>query len=79
MRTGLITFCVFALALLHQDFWNWDNANLVFGFLPVGLAYHIGYSIVVAIFWGCVIHFAWPKHIEEWADETDDDAPAGHS
>ena len=40
----LIVFVV--LAILHQDFWNWDNKNLVFGFMPVGLAYHALYSLV---------------------------------
>ncbi len=31
------------LAVLHQDFWWWDDGHtLVFGFMPVGLAYHAG-------------------------------------
>jgi hypothetical protein len=59
------------LAVLHQDVWNWDNANLVFGFLPVGLAYHAAYSIVAAIFWTLVMKIAWPTRLEEWADEPD--------
>ena len=33
------------LVVLHQDFWFWDDATLVFGFLPVGLAYHAGFSV----------------------------------
>ena len=67
---AVIVFVV--LAILHQDAWNWDNANLVFGFIPVGLAYHAGYSIVAATFWALVIRFAWPSHLEEWADGADD-------
>ena len=59
------------LAILHQDAWNWDNSNLVLGFLPVGLAYHAGYSIVAATFWAIVIKLAWPHHLEEWADGGD--------
>ncbi len=71
----LIAIVVFiVLAILHQDVWNWDNADLVFGFMPIGLAYHAGYSIVAATFWAIVMKFAWPTPLEEWADETDDAA-----
>jgi hypothetical protein len=71
----LIAIVVFiVLAILHQDVWNWDNADLVFGFMPIGLAYHAGYSIVAASFWAIVMKFAWPTRLEEWADETDDAA-----
>ena len=31
------------LAVLHQDGWNWDDGDLVFGIMPVGLAYHAAY------------------------------------
>ncbi|MES2923862.1 MAG: hypothetical protein V4819_20070 [Verrucomicrobiota bacterium] len=61
-----------ALFLLHHDFWNWSNGNLVFGFIPVGLAYHAGYSIVVSIFWVFVVRYAWPHSIEKWGDEPHD-------
>ena len=65
----VIVFIV--LAVLHQDFWNWDNANLVFGFMPVGLAYHAAYSLVAAAFWAVVIKLGWPTKLEEWADGSD--------
>lgn len=65
----LIVFIV--LGVLHQDVWNWDNANLVFGFMPVGLAYHAVYSLVAAMFWAVVMKFAWPHKLEEWADGGD--------
>jgi hypothetical protein len=29
------------LGLAHQDLWFWRDSTLVFGFLPVGLAYHV--------------------------------------
>jgi hypothetical protein len=66
-RVCLLIFVV--LAILHQDFWNWDNKGLVFGFMPVGLAYHALYSVLAAVFWLCVSRFAWPVDIERWADE----------
>lgn len=62
----------FLLAILHQDFWNWDNASLVFGFMPVGLAYHVGYTLVAVAFWSLVMKLAWPNKLEEWADGGDD-------
>lgn len=65
----VIVFIV--LAVLHQDSWNWDNASLVFGFMPVGLAYHAAYSVVAAAFWAVVMRFAWPDKLEEWADQHD--------
>ena len=71
MKKAAVPIVFLILMVLHQDFWNWDNSNLVFGIMPVGLAYHAAYSIVVAIFWALVIRFAWPKDIEEWANGKD--------
>ena len=58
---------VLLLAVLHQDFWNWDNGRLLLGFLPVGLAYHVGFSLAAASFWAYVVVKHWPSHLEEWA------------
>ena len=73
MKTpSIIALGVFiALFVLHQDVWNWDNAKLVFGFLPVGLAYHAAYSVIAAAFWAIVMKIAWPTKLEQWADESD--------
>lgn len=60
------------LGVLHQDFWNWSNSNLVLGFMPVGLAYHACYSLAAAGLWGFAIKFAWPSKIVAWADEEED-------
>ena len=68
---------LFLLLVLHQDFWLWDDARLVFGFMPAGLAYHAAYSLVAALCWAWVIKVAWPRHLEAWADEPDD--PGGGS
>ena len=63
----LIWIAVIALIVLHQDFWFWDTYEpLVFGFLPIGLAYHVGLSIAAAIVWFFATKFCWPV----------DDAPA---
>jgi len=65
-------FVFVALFILHHDFWNWDDPSMVFGFIPIGLAYHAGYSIIVGLFWHLVSRFAWPHALEKWADEKDD-------
>lgn len=59
---------VVALAVLHWDFWFWDSSTLVLGFLPIGLAYHALFSIACAVTWYLVSRFAWPEHLERWAD-----------
>lgn len=70
-KSHIIVIAFIILAVLHQDFWNWDDSNLVLGFMPVGLAYHAAYSLVAVVFWTLVIKFAWPSQLEEWADGKD--------
>lgn len=65
---------VVLLAILHQDFWFWDNHFLVLGFLPVGLFYHAVFSIAAGLLWAAAVKWAWPTHIEEWADEFEEQA-----
>jgi len=65
----LLTTVVIVVLLLHQDFWLWTNKTLVFGFLPIGLAYHALYSLVAAFTMWLLVRFAWPKEIEA-ADEA---------
>ena len=66
----IIPAAIVLLAVLHQDFWFWDDRTLVFGFLPMGLAYHALYSIAAAALWFAAIRLAWPVHIEQWADDV---------
>ena len=65
--------CAWGLVLLvtalHFDFWNWDSTAVVFGFLPLGLAYQAGVSIAAALAWGLVMTFDWPTGIETWAEQ----------
>ena len=60
------------LAIIHQDFWWWDNKSLVFGFMPLGLFYHALFSCMAAGVWAMAIKWAWPSDIEEWADSADE-------
>ena len=60
-----LTLLILLVYIIHQDFWNWNKAEpLVLGFLPIGLAYHAGYSIVAAILMAVLVKVAWPKHLE---------------
>ncbi len=53
------------LYALHQDFWFWRSAHpLVFGFLPVGLAYHAGFTLAAAALIALLVRVAWPSHLE---------------
>jgi hypothetical protein len=73
MKAGkafLLTVLILAIYLLHQDFWNWKKTEpLVLGFLPIGLAYHAGYSILAAILMAVLVKVAWPKHLENSQSE----------
>jgi hypothetical protein len=75
LKSLLLTLLVLAVYVLHQDFWNWKTAEpLVLGFLPIGLAYHAGYSILAAITMALLVKFAWPKHLEN-IEPTSKDRP----
>ena len=64
-RAWLLALPVIALYALHQDIWNWRRVDpLVFGFLPVGLAYHAAYSIATAMLMWSLVRFAWPRDLE---------------
>lgn len=61
----LVPLLVLALLILHQDFWWWDEIEpLVFGFVPIGLAYHIGVSIAAALVWALAVHYCWPADVD---------------
>jgi len=64
---NVVIGAVIVLAILHQDFWLWHDDTLVFGFLPIGLAYHALFSILAACVWALAVIFAWPKELEEEA------------
>jgi hypothetical protein len=66
---NVIIFAAILLAILHQDFWWWDDRTLFFGFLPIGLGYHALYSCMAAGLWLAAVKFAWPSEIEAFAEE----------
>jgi len=69
---GLVLF----LAIIHQDFWFWDDPTLLFGFMPISLAYHAGISIAAAITWYMATIYCWPVDIDEAAPSESEGAQA---
>jgi hypothetical protein len=66
MKKLLLLLLILAVYVAHQDIWNWSKSDpLVFGFLPIGLAYQAAYSIVASAMMAVLVAFAWPKHLEE--------------
>jgi hypothetical protein len=65
-KTTLLALAIATLYALHQDIWFWRTAQpLVFGFLPIGLAYHAAYCVVAAALMWILTRVAWPSHLEE--------------
>jgi len=68
----VVWFMVFALMVLHQDLWNWDNGTLVWGFMPITLLYQIGISVGASFVWFLATIFCWPDElIEEVQQEVE--------
>jgi hypothetical protein len=64
--TLLLVFATAALYALHQDVWFWRSATpLVFGFLPIGLAYHAAYCAAAAVLLWTLTKVAWPSHLDD--------------
>lgn len=44
------------LFVMHNDFWLWDNAQIVLG-IPVGLLYHIVYCFIATILMAIIVKY----------------------
>ena len=56
---------IVVLAIFHQDFWWWDRLEpLVFGFIPISLAYQAGVSVAAAVLWAMAVKYCWPKEAD---------------
>lgn len=76
MNKRTVYALIILLGLLHQDFWFWDDPTLVFGFIPIGLAYHALYSLAAGLAWYLAFTYAWPTEVEEFArGEKGDGSP----
>jgi hypothetical protein len=71
-RSILLVLAVLALYGAHQDFWFRDLARpLVFGFLPIGLVYHVVLCLAITGLMWVLVRYAWPVELERTvADRT---------
>jgi hypothetical protein len=68
MTRTVLYLLLLILFVVHQDFWFWDDPTLLFGFLPVGLAYHAAYCAIASLLWYLVVTRVWPHEAEIFAD-----------
>jgi hypothetical protein len=71
MKRILLVLAVIVLYVLHQDFWYWRSARLVFGFIPIGLFYQGCFSVAAAFLMWLLVKFAWPHHLEEEIEQQE--------
>lgn len=57
------------LLVFHQDYWQWRDTTLDFGFMPRTLTYHVGISIAAAIVWTLATKYCWPEELEDAKQE----------
>jgi hypothetical protein len=68
-KSAFLILLVAIFFVAHQDIWFWRAAKpLLFGFLPVGLAYHAFYTLAVCALMLLVCRWAWPAHLDH--DQT---------
>ncbi len=71
MRPLVAAILVATLYVLHQDFWFWRTARpLVFGVLPIGLLYHVAYTLATAALMWLLVGRLWPAHLESTQTST---------
>jgi hypothetical protein len=63
----IVAALVVLLLILHQDNWFWTDDTLVFGFMPIGLFWHVCISIGASLTWALASKIAWPIDEDEEA------------
>ncbi len=56
----IIAGLVLLLLILHQDTWFWTDDTLIFGFMPIGMFWHVCISIAASLTWALATKIAWP-------------------
>lgn len=64
------------LAVIHQDVWFWDDATLIFGFVPIGLLFHLAISIAAGVTWWMATRYCWPNLIEDASQSDEGGVPS---
>ena len=72
MKTTVSVGLIAVLFVLHQDFWFWRQARpLVFGVLPIGLFYHVIYTVACSALMVLLVRHHWPAHLQAGDDRSD--------
>jgi|KBSSwiS6_1023812.scaffolds.fasta_scaffold01124_2 hypothetical protein len=84
MKKGISVLIIAGLYILHQDFWFWRQARpLVFGALPIGLFYHVAFTVATSVVLAIFVKLLWPGfRIEVSQDDAEmgeDDRGGDHS
>lgn len=71
MRFVSVALVIALVYALHQDVWFWRSARpLVFGFLPIGLAYHAAYTLGISLLMLYLVRHHWPYHLDDANEPT---------
>lgn len=66
----LVSIMILVMLFLHFDFWNWGKIDpIVFGWLPIGLFYHVVYCFVFAAILWLLNVLWWPDPPKGWLKE----------
>ena len=62
----IVIASIVLLLVLHQDFWWWHRAEpLLWGSVPIGLAWHVGISLAAAGVWLAAVIWCWPPDVDD--------------
>lgn len=67
---AIITVLVVVLLIVHQDNWFWNDARLVFGFMPIGMFWHVCISLAATLTWALASRIAWPIEDTDSSEEA---------
>ncbi|MGE3182492.1 MAG: DUF3311 domain-containing protein [Phycisphaerae bacterium] len=63
---AIVALLLVLLMVLHHDVWNWKTHEpLIFGFVPIGLAWHMGISLGAGLVWFLAVKFCWPQDVDD--------------
>lgn len=51
------------LYVLHTDVWYWNDSRIVLG-LPIGITYHVLWTLMVTGAFGLAVRHIWPDELE---------------
>ena len=61
-RPAAVWFLILALLVLHHDFWQWNRVEpLLWGWAPIALWYHVGYTFVCIAVMFLLGRWIWPE------------------